>query len=233
MDSPSFVSLTFDDGLRCQFEQAVPVLDNYRFSATFFLTANNDSIHTDGCSHPDWRKTDWNDTDVEFLKGMIHNGHEIGAHSVHHRQPFLDDNPQFEAEESKRWIETRLDTRVTSYCYPFCHVTLPIKNAVVNAAYRQARGGRDSTYYSPGSSIDLFNVDCRCIQHGENVANWIRPNNWHVLMFHGIGTINDGWQPISASEFTRQMSELAKHRDSGVVEVVTFEEGAKRIVQAS
>jgi Polysaccharide deacetylase len=31
---------TFDDGLRCQFEQAVPILDRYRLPATFFLVAN-------------------------------------------------------------------------------------------------------------------------------------------------------------------------------------------------
>ena len=45
---PALVSLTFDDGLRCQFEQGVPVLDRYGFPATFFLVANTDPIFTDG-----------------------------------------------------------------------------------------------------------------------------------------------------------------------------------------
>jgi hypothetical protein len=39
MDKPALVSLTFDDGLRCQFEQAVPILDRHGFPATFFLVA--------------------------------------------------------------------------------------------------------------------------------------------------------------------------------------------------
>jgi hypothetical protein len=47
-------------------------------------------------------------------------------------------------------------------------------------------------------------------------------------MFHGIGTIDDGWWAIPVAEFARQMTELAKHRDSGCAEVVTFEEGARR-----
>jgi peptidoglycan/xylan/chitin deacetylase (PgdA/CDA1 family) len=45
MNSPALVSLTFDDGLRCQFEQAVPILDQHGFSATFFLIANANSTH--------------------------------------------------------------------------------------------------------------------------------------------------------------------------------------------
>ena len=56
MSDRALVSLTFDDGLRCQFESAVPILDRYDFPATFFLVANTDPIHTDGGQHPDWRK---------------------------------------------------------------------------------------------------------------------------------------------------------------------------------
>jgi hypothetical protein len=33
------------------------------------------------------------------------------------------------------------------------------------------------------------------------------------------------------AEFARQMAELAKHRDSGAVEVVTFKDGADRLRQ--
>jgi hypothetical protein len=67
MDKPAFVSLTLDDGLRCQLEQAVPIFDRYGFPATFFLVANTDPIHTDGCSHPDWSKTDWSEKDTTHL----------------------------------------------------------------------------------------------------------------------------------------------------------------------
>src|SRR6266851_5617228 len=48
MDKPALVSLTFDDGLRCQFEKAVPILDRYGFPGTFFLVANTDPVFKDG-----------------------------------------------------------------------------------------------------------------------------------------------------------------------------------------
>jgi peptidoglycan/xylan/chitin deacetylase (PgdA/CDA1 family) len=69
---------------------------------------------------------------------MIRRGHEIGAHSVHHRHPFLDNDPKLEAQGSKQWIEDRLGAEIPSYCYPFYRITEPIKNAVINAGYKQA-----------------------------------------------------------------------------------------------
>jgi peptidoglycan/xylan/chitin deacetylase (PgdA/CDA1 family) len=244
--TPTLISLTFDDGLRCQFERAVPILDQYDFSATFFLTANTDPIHIDGFPHPDWAKTDWNHEDVRFLKDMIRRRHEIGAHSVHHRHPFLDNDPKGEAEGSKRWIEERLEVEVSSYCYPFCRFTEPIKQAVVTAGYKQARAGA-SRIYGPERTTDLYRVNCRLValdnpisvqidarshqigrDGSECVDGWVQPD-WYVLMFHGIGTLDDGWWPISVAEFERQMSELARLRDSGEVEVLTFADGGTRL----
>jgi peptidoglycan/xylan/chitin deacetylase (PgdA/CDA1 family) len=208
------------------------------------LVANTDLIHTDGCKHPDWRKTNWCEEDIQFLKGIVRRGHEIGAHSVHHRTPFLDKDPKGEAENSKRWIEERLNEEIPSYCYPFYHITEPIKNAVISAGYKQARWGATRTYRPEQASTDFYKIDCRHVaadkpalvvvdgtphpvgrDGSENVGGWLQ-SDWYVLVFHGIGTINDGWWPISVPEFTRQMTELARYRDSKAVEVVTFKDGA-------
>jgi peptidoglycan/xylan/chitin deacetylase (PgdA/CDA1 family) len=231
MDKPALVSLTFDDGLRCQFEQAIPILGKYAFPATFFLVANTDPIHTDGGSHPDWRKIDWSEEDIQLLKGMVQRGNEVGAHSVTHRRPELDNDPKLEAEGSKQWIENRLEVEIPSYCYPFYHVTQPIKSAVISAGYKQARWGTRNSYYARQSTLDWFGVDCHQISRNENVGGWVRSNCWHVLTFHGIGDERDGWEPIPVAEFARQMAELAKHRDSGAVEILTFKDAADRLRQ--
>jgi len=244
MNDPALVSLTFDDGLRCQLDQAAPTLDKHGLPTTFFLVANTDPIHTDGYRHPDWKKTTWGKDDIRFLKSMIQRGHEIGSHSVSHRRPELRKDPKGEAEKSKRWIEDHLGVEIASYCYPFGYITQPIKKAVIDAGYKQARGGVTESYYSSESRIDYFDVDSRVISGhnrekmhghfvgkygGEDVPVWMRPGCWHVLTFHGIGTLEDGWWPIPVKEFERQMTALAKHRDSGAVEVVTFQQGAARL----
>jgi len=227
----SLISLTFDDGLRCQFERAVPILNQHGLAGTFFLVANTEPVLIDGYPHPDWSKTDWGEKDIQLFKSMVQEGHEIGAHSVHHRRAFLDKDPKFETAGSKQWIEERVGVEVQSYCYPFSHFTGSIKKAVINAGYKQARWGANESYYPLQDPIDHFKVDCRHIgKYGpESVDDWLRPDCWHVLMFHGIGTVDDGWSPISETEFARQMATLAKCRESGAVEVVTFKEGAQRL----
>lgn len=231
MSNAAIVSLTFDDGLRCQFERAVPILDLHGLPGTFFVVANTDKIHTDGVEHPDWQKTDWSEGDIKFLKGMIQRGHEVGSHSVSHRRRELNMDPKGEAENSKRWIEDRLEMEIPSYGYPFYLVTSQIRDAVIQARYRQARGGPGGQHYSAETQIDYFRVDCRQVGDNANgnVLDWLRPGCWHVLTFHGIGSLKDGWCPVSEAEFARQMSELATHWNSGAVEVVTFKDGADRL----
>ena len=232
----ALISLTFDDGLRCQFESAVPILDQRRLPATFFLTANTAPAHVDWCGHPCWRKITWSESDIQLLRGLIQRKHEIGSHSVWHMFPepgpifCRDFNPQFEVEESKRLIEGWLDEKISSFGYPFYRKPVPLKNSVIAAGYKQARAGATGlSYYSPQESLDSFDVDCRQIMANENVGEWVRPGRWHILTFHGIGGEHDGWFPISVPEFSRQMAELAKRRDSGAVEVVTFKDGADRL----
>jgi len=227
----SLVSLTFDDGLHCHFERALPILNELGFPATFFLVANSEPILADGFEHPNWKKIVWSTEEIALLKKMTQQGHEIGSHSVHHLRDFLDKDPDLEASHSKRWIEKQLGTEISSYCYPFSYFNGRFRRAVVKAGYRQARWGSSGIYYPLRDPIDRFKVDCRLIgEHGtEDVQNWTRPDSWHVLMFHGIGTLDDGWSPISESEFRRQMEALARCRDAGAVEVVTFEDGAQRL----
>jgi peptidoglycan/xylan/chitin deacetylase (PgdA/CDA1 family) len=231
MDKPALITLTFDDGLRCQFQQAVPILNQYGFPATFFLVANTGPIHTDGYAERigfKWPKIAWNADDIRFLKAMVERGHEIGAHSVNHKLDRIVADPAFEAAESKRLVEEWMETEIPSYCYPFYRANEPIRKAVIDAGYKQARSGKQNSYIPRGFS-DSFQIDCREISNNENVAGWVQPGCWHVLTFHGIGGAQDGYQPIPVTEFARQMAELAKLRDSGAVEVVTFGDGADRL----
>lgn len=238
MSSPAIVSLTFDDGFRCQFEKALPLLNSHHLVATFFLIANHDATHDRWSGHTnDWWKIDWRDDDIVMLKQLVTDGHEVGSHSVTHHPQVMPSQPDVEARDSKRLIEEWIGTAVTSFCYPFYRSHAYLATAVKNAGYEQARGGGSPPGYEPQASyhtigqheaLDRFNVDCRQISRSENVGTWVQPGRWHVLTYHGIGQQKDGWEPISVEEFSRQMTELAALRDSNAVEVLTFKDGAKR-----
>jgi len=242
------VSLTFDDGLRCQIERGVPVLDQHGLPATFFIAANVSPMHLDYCPHAPWRKIEWNAPDIRTLKDMVRRGHEIGSHSVSHKhsesrhlRPTHDQeyDAKYEAEESKRLISDRMEMGITSFCYPFCGKGGGLKEAVGAAEYTQARAGAGGAYYPIGDPLDCLDVDCRFAgQSGrrEDVTSWKRHgDHWHVLTFHGIGPIADteGWLSISPEEFAREMSELAAYRHAGEVEVLTFADAARRMRAAS
>lgn len=154
MDKPALGSLTFDDGLRCQFERPVPILDQHGLPATFFLPANTGPIHIDWSAHGyEWRKMNWSENDISLLREMRERGHEIGSHSLWHLKtgsPNLD--PQFEAADSKRLIESWIGEQISSFCYPFGGVSAPLKKAVIDAGYAQARSAAKDTLIYPDSA---------------------------------------------------------------------------------
>jgi peptidoglycan/xylan/chitin deacetylase (PgdA/CDA1 family) len=238
MEGAAVVSLTFDDGLRCQFEKALPILDRYGIPATFFVIANQEQTHDRWSGHTnDWWKIDWRADDIAMLKELTQKGHEIGSHSVTHHPTQMPVQPDLESRESKRLIETWLGTKVSSFCYPFYRSHAYLAQAVKNAGYEQARGGGPPPKYDPRASyytisrngkLDLFNVHCRLISRNEDVNQWIRAGCWHVLNFHAIGDDRDGWEPITVGQFAAQIEELVRHRDKNSVEVVTFKQGAER-----
>src|SRR5215469_662762 len=162
----SLISLTFDDGLRCQFERAVPILARHGMSATFFLIANRDPTQEPWYGHTeDWWKIDWREDDVANLRKLVADGHEIGSHSLTHHEQTMQNNPLAEACKSKELIEGWLGTKVTSFCYPYCKSHSYLADAVKAAGYEQARGGAQASYYSVRGepSLDRFNVDCRLV----------------------------------------------------------------------
>jgi len=62
------VSLSYDDALHSQLDQAVSALAAYQFKATFYLTINAEAFKT--------RQTEW--------QALAKAGHELGNHSVQH-----------------------------------------------------------------------------------------------------------------------------------------------------
>src|SRR5207302_3832801 len=126
----ALISLTFDDGFRCQFDQALPILNAHGVPATFFLIANQEPTHE--CHNNEWWKIDWRDDDVAMLKKAVRDGHEIGSHSVTHDQTKMPKQAEFEALGSKRLIEDWIGTEVSSFCYAYYYTYEYLGDSVRN-----------------------------------------------------------------------------------------------------
>ncbi|MGZ3626183.1 MAG: polysaccharide deacetylase family protein [Ktedonobacteraceae bacterium] len=132
------VVLTFDDGFADFYTEALPVLQQYGFTATLytataFINGTSRWLQHEGeTSRP---MLTW-----EQLKEINARGIECGGHS--HSHPQLDTLSQAEAHreivQCKKHLEDHLDQEVSSFAYPFGYYTATIRKQVQEAGYKSA-----------------------------------------------------------------------------------------------
>jgi peptidoglycan/xylan/chitin deacetylase (PgdA/CDA1 family) len=98
------VSLTYDDGLDSQLENAVPALERLGLKATFFLTPENMQA----------RVRDW--------QAVAKKGHEIADHTFHHpcalKGYSADRFEREELEPTERYLDDQFGPGPRTYAYP-------------------------------------------------------------------------------------------------------------------
>ncbi|MCE9585230.1 polysaccharide deacetylase family protein [Candidatus Nomurabacteria bacterium] len=122
------VILTFDDGWKTQYTYAVPILEKYHFTGTFFIISKN----TNG-SYMNW----------DNLKDLTTKGFEIASHTETHPMLTKLDAVKLkkEVEGSKKTLEDKLGIKVTTLAYPNYMQNETVRSAVKSAGYLGARGG--------------------------------------------------------------------------------------------
>jgi peptidoglycan/xylan/chitin deacetylase (PgdA/CDA1 family) len=153
------VVVTFDDGYRCNYEHAAPILAEAGVPATFFVVT--DMVGTDRV--PSWDehirgRVQW--MDWPQVRELAAQGFEIGSHTRTHRDlgKIRGAEARQEIFDSRTRLEQELGMKVRSFAYPFGgrQSLLPEnRELVIEAGYRcccSAFGG----FVAPSS--DLFNV---------------------------------------------------------------------------
>lgn len=120
-----YAAITFDDGYLDNYEKAFPVLKEFGFAASFFVTATE-------IGKPGFMS--W-----EMIQTMAYTpGIEIGSHTLSHRP--LTDIPEEEAWEaivsSKKILEERLGKAVKAISYPSGAFNEKILEMVEHAGYQ-------------------------------------------------------------------------------------------------
>lgn len=111
-EGTSPVCMTFDDGLRSQVDNVVPVLEKYKSRATFFPLLNyEDGVHRY-----------FKEPEIKDLDNL---GVEIGCHGFRHRPlPELirkegEAAAEYDVAESKKRMEEIVGHEVISWAYPY------------------------------------------------------------------------------------------------------------------
>lgn len=129
------VVLTFDDGFADFHECALPLLQQYGFTATVFVTTGWVEDAGRSATPRPARMLAWGQVLESAAAGV-----EIGAHS--HTHPELDQlrSGQLERElrDSKALLEDRLGAPVPALAYPFGYSSARVRQAARAAGYQHA-----------------------------------------------------------------------------------------------
>ena len=132
------ILLTFDDGFKDFYENAFPILKKYNISAIVFIPVSL----VGSFNQWDYEKLNVKKPVMSWEEIIeIHRqGIEIGSHTLTH--PFLTKIPKekakIEIQDSKKILEDKLSTQITSFCYPYGDYDEKIKDLVVEAGYKYA-----------------------------------------------------------------------------------------------
>ncbi len=208
------VSLTYDDGMDSQFENAVPALKKYNLKATFFPTG--DYLMNDA------HAGEW----LEIIK----DGNEIGCHTINHacnKSKKLSYSLQdYTLQRMKQELQDNIDRLkklgyVSGYyvfAYP-CGDTFVGDNdesyiPLVKEKFLAARGVTWRHAYP--DAIEMTMIPCFAV-NGKTGPEMIElakeaemTNSWAVFLFHGVG---GDWIPTDAQAHEELLKYLSDNRD--------------------
>ena len=168
--------ITFDDGYHSLYRYAMPLVKQYGFTATLYLT-------TGATGQPDFRnllslnpKTmPVNDKPLTWdeIKEMAGNGWHIQSHSISHADNSLLAPEQFNYEitESKKIIEQQLKQPVLHYAFPFGKYNAASLKLLNAAGYKTA-----STVHAGlcSSKNDLYRLPRLEINHADSLSSFAK-----------------------------------------------------------
>lgn len=215
MNNKQLITLTFDDGWRSQYVNALPILDDFGFKATFYIISG------------------WLEKKSQYAMMAdhvvdIHNkGHEIGSHSVSHPSlPFhFWKNEKEEIFASKEALEKLIGAKVKSFAYPYGRYNDKIIRLVQEAGYENARavnGISNNGFRGFNFNTSFpFEIACKSVKRDTNlgeVRDWIeiakRNGFWLILNFHQIDEKPYAWG--CKPEMLRNICQMVKIYDLAV-----------------
>lgn len=114
-----YIIFTFDDAYVDVFENALPILKKYDFSAIIFVPAGLVGKYNE------WDADKLNIkkqiASWDYIKSALKDGFEIGSHTITHKAlTHIDTKSQIhEIKDSKNILEDKLGISIDTFCYPY------------------------------------------------------------------------------------------------------------------
>lgn len=224
-DRAAAISLTFDDGINTDLDQAGPILKKHHLNGTFFVTT--------GMGPWEKRKPEW--------KQLADEGNELGNHTVHHpcllpqitphSQDYTPDMMEAEIRDAAQEI-TKLtgSQRGMTFAYPCGNMSFgkPQDEAQNSALYlryvsQHAFGARGFGAQATGSSVvdpdavNLLAVNDLGVTADKDFPALldlaqpaIHSGNWGVYCFHGVG---GDWLSIAPEALDKLAAYYEQHSE--------------------
>jgi len=144
---PRPIILTFDDGTKSTFTNALPIMQKYNFTGTSYIVYNYVGV-------------DNNYMDVEQIRALAAAGWEIGSHSISHVD--LTQRPERERDEivdSRHKLEVLLNVPIESFAYPFGAYDRSSVDYAHFAGYHAAMGLGLQSLQSDKNLFYLYRMD--------------------------------------------------------------------------
>ncbi len=214
-DKKAAVSLTFDDAVNGQFTIALPLLNQYRFTGTFFVTTG--FIQSQLGS--------W-----QLIQAAAQAGHEIANHTVTH--PSLsklpDDSLTDELVKANQQIDAHIPTaRSLTHAYPngdgggataaASRIQMLAGKHFIGARATQNRPVPYNPYDFAVSAGSYFTINSAMIgpwtkpgDVPQQLDSTIRAGGWYVATYHGI---ENGWLIVKTKDFTAHLEACKERRE--------------------
>jgi len=207
------VSLAFDDGWKCVYENALPLLDQRGISSTQYIITKYLDDPTD------------NYVGIDEVHDMARRGHEIGSHTVSHKHlpKETDETIQQEVALSLQTFQ-RLNLPVQTFAYPYGEYDERVVTAVKNAGYDAARSIKRG--YNQRHT-DRYLLEIQPVSLGTHLSKvklWVSraraDNSWLIMTFHEI---NEGGRYLSVPPL--MLEQILDHLVSERMRTVTIADG--------
>ncbi|NQT35526.1 polysaccharide deacetylase family protein [bacterium] len=171
--------LIFDDGYKCIYKYALPVLREFGFRATVFIPSAYLGKTNDWDHQLLGRRFDHLDRDM--LLSLIKEGWEIGSHTVSHID-LLQAGREHQADEifnSRLKLKELTGQEVNWISFPFCRYDRKILEIAINAGYS---GGVIPVQHDSVTAPDGF-----CLLKADAVYRWDSGSSVNRLLERGNG----------------------------------------------